>query len=136
MECGGRLAALKEYVRRVTKITTMLDSTGISVRLINFPHDTGFNGITTVGAVDNIMSRVYPSGGTPIGTQLQRKVLQPLLFEKTRRKALKKPLLITTITDGEVRTKLFPLGLRCANSDNRVALRREFSSLQTCYHVL
>lgn len=101
---GGRIAALKEYVRRVTKITTMLDTAGISVRFMNFAGDGGFNGIRTVGEVEDIMSRVDFGGGTRIGTKLERKVLDPLLFAKTRSKTLKKPLLITTITDGAVRT--------------------------------
>lgn len=103
MHCGNRIAALKEYVRRVTRITTMLDESGISVRFINFAGDESLNAIRTVDEVERIMSRVNFCGGTCIGTNLQSKVLEPLLFARTRSHSLRKPLLITTITDGAVR---------------------------------
>lgn len=102
MQDGDRITALKEYVRRVTKITTALDPTGISVRFINYKHDGSFNAIRTLSEVEEAMSCVNFNGSTCIGTVLEQKILNPLLFAKTRSGTLEKPLLITTVTDGSV----------------------------------
>lgn len=116
MQHGDRIAALKEYVRRVTKITTMLDTTGISIRFINFERDEGFNGIHTISEVEEVMDCAGFCGGTRLGTELERKILNPLLFAKTRNETLEKPLLITIVTDGAVGTpSTHPLGSVKAN---------------------
>ena len=41
------------------------------------------------------------NGGTPLGTMLDRKILQPMLLKPARSNSLKKPLLVIVITDGE-----------------------------------
>jgi Mg-chelatase subunit ChlD len=39
-------------------------------------------------------------GGTPIGTQLDAKILQPLVLSPARNGTLAKPVLVVIITDG------------------------------------
>lgn len=102
MHTGERIASLKDLVGCVSKITTMLVADGIKVRFINFNGDSGFDGIRTLDQVDEIMENVGFNGYTPIGTVLERKILNPLLLEKTQTKTLKKPLLVTIVTDGAV----------------------------------
>lgn len=41
------------------------------------------------------------NGGTPLGTSLDKRILQPLLINPVRKRSLKKPLLVIIITDGE-----------------------------------
>jgi hypothetical protein len=41
-----------------------------------------------------------PAGLTPLGTQLDAKIIQPLLLAPARSGQLKKPLLIVILTDG------------------------------------
>ena len=41
------------------------------------------------------------SGTTPLGTNLDRKVLQPLVIGPARSSQLRKPVLVIVITDGE-----------------------------------
>lgn len=98
-----RIKALKELVRRVTAITTKLDTGGIKLRFINFAEDGDFNDIRTPAEADQVISNVKFKGRrTEIGTGLENKILDPLLFAKVREGSLKRPLLITTITDGAV----------------------------------
>ncbi len=41
------------------------------------------------------------TGTTPLGTSLDRKVLQPLVLGPARSQQLRKPVLVIAITDGE-----------------------------------
>lgn len=98
-----RVIALKELVRRVATITTTLDTSGIKLRFINFKEDGGFNDIRTVPEVDKAMKIAgFRGKRTEIGMGLESKILDPLLFAKIQAGTLRKPLLITTITDGAV----------------------------------
>lgn len=98
-----RIIALLELVKRVTMITTKLDTTGIRLRFINFADDSEFNDIRTILDVDRAMNLVKFRGKrTEIGMGLESKILDPLLIAKVRTGTLKRPLLITTITDGAV----------------------------------
>lgn len=100
---GGRIEALKDLVRRVTKITTLLDTGGIKVRFMNYTGDSGYDDIRTMEDVERIMCCMEFNGRlSKIGTSMEVKILDPLVFQKTGKKRLNKPLLITTITDGEV----------------------------------
>lgn len=114
MNIGDRVTAVKDLVSRVAKITTMLDTNGIKVRFINFEGDGDYNNVRNLAEVEDMISRVPFEGYTPIGTKLQSKILDPLLFANTRTQSLKKPLLITTITDGAVWFPRFPSIFRLA----------------------
>jgi hypothetical protein len=95
MTRDDRVDDLKMIIRMVSDICTAFDDDGIIVRFINSSAEG--NGISTAGDVEQLISKVDFSGGTMIGTQLERKLIQP--FAST--KQMKKPILILTITDGE-----------------------------------
>lgn len=97
------MAAVNSMVRGVAEITTRLDPDGIKVRFFNFKGDGHLNNIQTTERVDEIFSGIEFNGlYTRIGTEMRRKILEPLLFAKIRGGCFERPLLITTITDGEV----------------------------------
>jgi hypothetical protein len=58
------------------------------------------NGINSEAAALNLLTQVRFSGLTPLGTQLDAKIIQPLLLGPARANQLKKPLLIVILTDG------------------------------------
>ena len=108
MGSNQRMDALKKTVTHVATIATALKDTsqhvgGLSLRFINFGHDSHMNNICTVADVERAVSQVYPTRDTQIGTQLKRKVLEPFIVDVVERtgKKLERPLLITIITDGE-----------------------------------
>lgn len=101
-ELGERKEALREMVRRVATITTLLDPDGIKLRFINFKEDGSFNNIRTIEEVDAIFDEMYFGKHTMIGTTMRDKILEPLFFAKIKEGSRIRPLLITTITDGEV----------------------------------
>lgn len=97
--------AVEKMVSRVATITTLLDPDGIKLRFINLKGDGNFNGIQTTAQVDKIFKDEYfgfNGSNSRIGTQMRRKILEPLVFAKIGEKGLTRPLLITTITDGQV----------------------------------
>jgi hypothetical protein len=107
-EGGTRIDDLKLILTRVVSVATMFDEDGISVRFMNDQKDpkpqfgpTELDGIRTEQQVDQIFTRVSFSGLTPLGTQLNAKVLEPLVLGKARRNALEKPILVVAITDGQ-----------------------------------
>lgn len=103
MRGGNRIMALYNLVSRVAKINTILNTTGIKVRCINFAGDESFNDIHTPQDVQTAMSKIgFDGRRTEIGTNLENKILNPLLFAEAQERRLKRPLLITTITDGAV----------------------------------
>ena len=106
-EGGSRIDDLKLILTRVVSIATSFDEDGISVRFMNDqkPPKTPFgptelDGIRTEQQVEQIFTKVSFSGLTPLGTQLNAKVLEPLVLGKVRRNALDKPILVVSITDG------------------------------------
>lgn len=103
MDSGQRIEAAKELIRRVTSITTRLDPSGVRVRFFNWREDGEFNGVGTKEEVEKILDTVeFEGGSTRIGTEMRRKILEPFVYAKLRNGGLLRPLLITTVTDGEV----------------------------------
>lgn len=107
-EEGSRIDDLKLILTRVVNVATMFDDDGISVRFMNdqkpsappFAHGE-LDGIKTQQQVDYLLSKVSFNGLTPLGTQLNAKVLEPLVLSKARSGTLYKPVLIITVTDGQ-----------------------------------
>lgn len=58
------------------------------------------NNITSESEALGLVSQVRFSGLTPLGTELDNKVLKPLVLAKAKRNALEKPVLIIVVTDG------------------------------------
>lgn len=77
---------------------SLFDSDGIQVRFMNSQVDG--NGIRNSKDATDLVQRVRFSGLTPLGTSMDRKILQPLVLGPARANALQKPVLILTVTDG------------------------------------
>ncbi|SCV67789.1 BQ2448_5400 [Microbotryum intermedium] len=92
-----RITDLQLIVKRVTSAACLLDTDGLQIR---FMHSQGQQINSEQAAVD-LISRTKFNGNTPLGTELQRQVLGPLVVEPARRGALRKPVLVVILTDGE-----------------------------------
>ena len=106
-EGGSRIDDLKLILTRVVSIATLFDDDGISLRFMNDQKapkppfgPTELDGIRTEQQVEQIFTKVSFSGLTPLGSQLNAKVLEPLVLGKVRRNALEKPILVISVTDG------------------------------------
>ncbi|KIW64526.1 hypothetical protein, variant [Phialophora macrospora] len=98
-ENGERIDDLKLILSRVAFATSLFDEDGIQVRFMNSP-DQG-NNIRSEQQVNEMIARTRFSGLTPMGRELQNKILGPLVLENARRGTLRKPVLVITITDGQ-----------------------------------
>lgn len=95
---GERIDDMKLILDRVAYAASLFDSDGIQVRFMNSQVDG--NGIRNSQEAAQLVQRVRFSGLTPLGTSMDRKILQPLVLGPARSNALQKPVLIITITDG------------------------------------
>lgn len=94
---------MRETVRRLAPIATKLLENKVYLRFINYELDGS-------GNFDNIDPRyiggliddVGVSGGTQIGTNLARKIVNRLIEELKSPSGLDRPVVVTIITDGEV----------------------------------
>ena len=59
------------------------------------------NGVKSAQEAAALVQQVRWSGTTPLGTNLERKVLQPLVVQQARSGSMSKPVLVVCITDGE-----------------------------------
>ncbi|KAJ9091827.1 hypothetical protein QFC19_008941 [Naganishia cerealis] len=97
-EGGERIDDLKLIMSRVAYATSLFDQDGIQVRFMNSRVEG--NGINSEQGALRLVDQVRFSGLTPLGTQLDAKIIQPLLLGPARAGQLKKPLLIVILTDG------------------------------------
>lgn len=81
-----------------TFLPTPADSILPEIRFMNTKIETAIN--SEAGAA-SLIQKVHFDGMTPLGTNLQKKVLEPLVLQPARHGSLRKPVLIITITDGE-----------------------------------
>lgn len=98
-EGGERIADLKVILSRVAFAAALFDDDGVQVRFMNSPEQG--NGIRNEQQVNDMIARVKFSGLTPMGRELENKILLPLVREPARSGQLRKPVLIITITDGQ-----------------------------------
>lgn len=101
MKREGRWERQKELIQRITQVTTLVlpEGDGVALRFINRDVDNATN-LILEGRRDILKPMTWqPGGDTPIGTNLQSKILQPLAYDKIKNKLLDRPLLII-ITDG------------------------------------
>lgn len=102
-----RIPALKRAMDRNINIATTFDTEGVHVRFLNYPlksSQVDLDGIQDTGHMGQIWDDVQWKGGTEIGRMLSEKVLQPFVLEKAMRDELRKPVLVSIITDGQVRS--------------------------------
>jgi hypothetical protein len=102
MDSDGRWDAQIQLVKRITRITTRIlpEGDGVALRFIN--QDVDNSDKLSFLEIGNIMENKAgkPQGGTPIGTYLKSKILEPLVYSKLQPQTLARPLLISVITDG------------------------------------
>jgi hypothetical protein len=98
-ENGERIDDLKVILERVAYATSLFDRDGIQVRFMNSTHEG--NNIQSDTQVASMITATRFSGLTPMGRELQNKILDRLVLAKARSGALRKPVLVITITDGQ-----------------------------------
>ena len=98
---GARLSSpdLKLIIGRVAFATSLFDTDGIQVRFMN--SQVQGNNLRTEAEAAQLVSQVKFSGLTPFGSQLDQKVIFPLLLQPARSGQLQKPVLIIAVTDGQ-----------------------------------
>jgi hypothetical protein len=122
MSDENRYEYLIQLVIRIVRIATKIvpdDMAGVDLRFIN----NNFASNLTYTEVLEAMKRVRPSGVTEIGTNLRKKILQPLVYDMIDSNTssnpipFERPLLVCIITDGhpvqEGRDKLRDEIVRC-----------------------
>lgn len=98
-ENGERIDDLKLVLSRVAFATGLFDDDGIQVRFMNSQQQG--NNIKSQQQVEQMISQTRFSGLTPMGRELDAKVLQPLVLGPARSRQLRKPVLVIIITDGQ-----------------------------------
>ena len=98
-ENGERIDDLKLILQRVAFAASLFDDDGIQVRFMNSPEQG--NHIRNDAEVAGLIQRIKFKGLTPMGSQLRQKVVDPLIVQPLRSGALRKPVLVITITDGQ-----------------------------------
>jgi hypothetical protein len=97
-EGGSRIDDLKLILERVAFATSLFDEDGIQVRFMNSTLQG--NGIRNSQMAKDLVAQVKFSGMTPMGRELQNKILGPLVLQRAQSGQLEKPILVITITDG------------------------------------
>jgi len=98
-ENGERVDDLRFILSRVADVASVFDDDGISVRFMNSNVSGDF--VRTPAEAETLVATVPFGGMTPLGTNLERKVFEPLVIQQVRRGTLRKPVLALVITDGE-----------------------------------
>ncbi|KAF7361177.1 putative ankyrin repeat protein [Mycena sanguinolenta] len=101
MSGDGRWDAQVRLVKKITQITTRVlpEGDGVALRFIN--QNVNNSEKLSLQEIGSIIANAQPNGGTPIGTSLRSKILEPLVYSKLQSQTLARPLLISVITDGE-----------------------------------
>jgi hypothetical protein len=102
MKLEGRYNLMKGTIHTISNVCTSFREEGISVRFLNFSGDLGYNHVRSKEELNSICSEVAPNGRSMLGTVLKNKIVEPLILEKARNQRLKRPVLVTIITDGQV----------------------------------
>ncbi|GAA5866521.1 hypothetical protein JCM8547_000653 [Rhodosporidiobolus lusitaniae] len=98
-ENGSRIDDLKLITQRVATAAALFDTDGIQVRFMNTNLEG--NHITNEQQANQLIASVNFSGLTPLGTSLEQKIIQPLVVGPARANALRKPVLVIAVSDGE-----------------------------------
>lgn len=102
-----RIPLLKKAMERIISIATTFDTEGVHVRFLNYPlrnSQVNLDGIQDLNHMRQIWDDVEWKGGTEIGKMLSDKVIKPFVLEKAMKGELRKPVLVSIITDGQVRS--------------------------------
>lgn len=95
---ADKIADLKAFVSRAAEMATIFDADGIS--MMSFKQQDAVHGIRGQAEVEAIMAASRFTGGTPIGRNLEQKVLLPYVVNRAQSSSLDKPLLVIIVFDG------------------------------------
>ncbi|GIZ46831.1 hypothetical protein CKM354_000994000 [Cercospora kikuchii] len=101
-ENGERIKDLQLILQRACFAATLFDDDGIDLRFMN--EDLPMQSVSHIRSeqqVEQILSQKRYKGLTPFGTELRKKVIDPILIQKLNSGQMQKPLLIISITDGQ-----------------------------------
>lgn len=99
---GERIRDLRVILERVAYAATLFDEDGISIRFMNsVPPPQLTDNIRSEQQINQLMQNIQFKGLTPMGTELRKKVIDPLVLQKARSGHMRKPVLVVTITDGQ-----------------------------------
>lgn len=101
-----RKAQAIQIISQVVSAAILFDDDGISLRFMNwqpsqYDRSVALDKIKSEDQIQNIIRQVPFQGQTPLGSHLSQKVLEPLVLQPARSNALRKPVLVIMITDGE-----------------------------------
>lgn len=99
-DSGNRIKHLGEVLKAICQVYQVAREDGIPH--VEFLNSEGAEDITD-DLVDELVDIDWV-GITPIGTMLKAKVLDPLVFDRQGLGKMQKPLIVITITDGDVST--------------------------------
>jgi hypothetical protein len=104
MQSGNRVKALQETVHNIAKFANKLEPLGLSIRFLNFDQDEDgeFDNLNDLDDIDRKVTMVNSNGRcTRLGVELHQKVIRHIVI-KAKTNVLKKPVIVSVITDGEV----------------------------------
>jgi hypothetical protein len=112
-EEGKRFETLKTVMNEVAEIYTLArpkaeNGNPGGIKSVRFFNTRQGKANVTPEKAKTILDSIAYTGLTKIGTELRRKILDPFLYKAPE--ALKKPLLIMIITDGDVRPQVSSCG--------------------------
>ena len=93
-----RWELLKQVVKTIGFWSSLMDADGVVVRFINSIVEG--NGISNSAEIDGIFRTVRPSGGTPLGEQLDAKIIRKIIVPVIQSQEIQRPVLVLNITDG------------------------------------
>lgn len=90
----------KALALRIARITTLIlpEGEGVALRFIN--QRTNESTSLDLAGIQQVLNAAYPNGDTNIGTTLRDRILKPLVFDPLAAGTLKRPLLVSILTDG------------------------------------
>lgn len=100
MKVGIHVKDQKEMAKRITRISTSIvpKDYGTSLQFINHIRDVHEDKLSQK-QVEAIMRSVKLTGHTEIGTNLKKKILQPLVYDVINNERVERPILVSCITD-------------------------------------
>jgi len=84
---------------RVSEVASLFDDDGLTVRFMN--SNLNGNNIKSSAEASSLVDRVKFEGMTPLGTNLDARIICPLFKVPLQKGTLPKPILVICITDGE-----------------------------------
>lgn len=98
-----RIRDLRIILQRITDIalTLKVDDSGISIRFLNYA--ANFDHMSNANIVKQRVDEVFTTkrSGSALGTKMQEKVVQPLIYDKINHGQFQKGLIAVLITDGQ-----------------------------------